>query len=53
MKYKVFIQDSLNCIIESNDTDDALKIIAQKISDGEIIFDSSKPKGVRVEPTDE
>jgi hypothetical protein len=53
MKYNVFIQNNLTCVIEANDTDDALKIIAKKITDGDIVFDNSKPKGVRVEPTDE
>jgi hypothetical protein len=53
MKYNVFIQNTLNCTIESDDTDDVLKILAQKIRDGEITFDPSNPKSIRIEPINE
>ncbi len=52
-KYNVFIQHTLNCTIESDDTDDVLRILAQKIRDGHIVFDPLKPKDIRIEPDNE
>jgi|688.fasta_scaffold1398878_2 hypothetical protein len=53
MKYNVFIQNSLNCTIEAEDTDDVLRVVANKISEGHIVLDPTKPKGIRIEPVNE
>lgn len=52
-KYNVFIQNILTCAIEAKDTDDALRAIANKITEGEIVLDPEKPKEIRIEPINE
>lgn len=50
MKYTIYIQEKPVDTIIAEDTDDVLSVVAQKIKNGIITFDESKPRSIRIEP---
>jgi hypothetical protein len=50
MIYNVYIQENLVASLEANDTDDALRLVAQKIESGEYSQDPAIPPSIRLEP---
>lgn len=53
MKYNVYVQDNLVMEIEADDTDDALRLVSSKISSQEIVYDTSKPISIKLQPKTE
>jgi hypothetical protein len=50
MTYNVYIQGNLVGTLEANDTDDALRLVGQKLGSGEYSQDPALPPSIKLEP---
>lgn len=50
MKYNIYVQNQLVDVVEAPNTGIAIANATQKLQNGEIQYDNSKPQDLKVEP---